>query len=105
MTRVLRQFALFVPILLGEIAAQTVRASADDPDFDKYVAPILASRCLECHSGVDPKGKLDLSQAKAAFSGGETGVAIVSGRPEESYLWQRIVADEMPPKHPLPVGE
>ncbi len=24
------------------------------PDFDKDVAPLLASRCLDCHSGADP---------------------------------------------------
>ena len=29
-------------------------------DFDAKVAPILARRCLDCHSGSDPKGKLDL---------------------------------------------
>src|SRR5688572_21385778 len=74
--------------------------AADGPDFDKQVAPILAGRCLECHSGGDPKGKLDLSRAEAAFAGGESGASIVRGKPDESYLWQRIEADEMPPKHP-----
>src|SRR5262245_18207367 len=105
MALVRRRFALLVLLLLGETATPAVRASADEPDFDRHVAPILASRCLECHSGPEPKGQLDLSQAKAALRGGETGVALVSGRPDESYLWQRIVTDEMPPKHPLPAGE
>ncbi|HMC12117.1 MAG TPA: DUF1549 domain-containing protein, partial [Pirellulaceae bacterium] len=86
-------------IVMGRIAL------AGEPDFDKEVAPILAGRCLECHSGAEPKGKLDLSAAKAAFAGGESGAAIVGGRPEESYLWERVEADEMPPKHPLPANE
>src|SRR5262245_48461169 len=105
MTVVPRRWAFFALLLMTEMVAQADRTSAEVPDFDKHVAPILANRCLECHSGVNPKGKLDLSHAKTALSGGETGAAIVSGRPDESYLWQRIVADEMPPKHPLPAPE
>src|SRR5277367_5792569 len=31
-------------------------------DFDGQVAPLLVRRCLDCHSGPDPKGKLDLSR-------------------------------------------
>jgi Protein of unknown function (DUF1549)/Protein of unknown function (DUF1553)/Planctomycete cytochrome C len=92
-------------ILFSAISTRGVSAAGEGPDFDKQVAPILANRCLECHSGAEPKGKLDLSRAKSAFSGGESGAAIVRSRPDESYLWQRISADEMPPKHPLPAGE
>jgi len=87
--------------ILGTASA----AAADAPDFDRQVAPILAGRCLECHSGVEPKGKLDLSRAKEALAGGESGAAIEAGKPESSFLWQRIVANEMPPKHPLPPAE
>ncbi|HEY2414701.1 MAG TPA: DUF1553 domain-containing protein [Pirellulaceae bacterium] len=74
-------------------------------DFDRQVAPILAGRCMECHSGAEPKGKLDLTSAAKTFAGGESGSAIEAGKPSASNLWQRIVADEMPPKHPLPAGE
>src|SRR5688572_11699385 len=80
-------------------------AAADAPDFDRQVAPILAGRCLECHSGAEPKGKLDLSQAKTALAGGESGPAIDAGKPEASNLWQRIEANEMPPKSSLPQAE
>src|SRR5262245_17684632 len=80
-------------------------AAADAPNFDRQVAPILAARCLECHSGAEPKGKLDLSTARAALAGGESGAAIQAGQPATSYLLQRIEASEMPPKHPLPPGE
>jgi hypothetical protein len=79
--------------------------AANPPDFDREVAPILAGRCLDCHSGSEPKGKLDLSGSKAALAGGESGTALVAGKPDDSNLWQRIAADEMPPKHPLPAAE
>ena len=81
-------------------------AHADEaPDFDRQVAPILAGRCLDCHSGGEPKGGLDLSHAVKARAGGESGLAIEPGKPEASLLWQRIDAAEMPPKHPLPNAE
>src|SRR5262245_52421192 len=69
------------------------------PDFDRDVAPLLARRCLDCHSGAAPKGKLDLSRRQGA------GRALVAGKPEESELWQRVQQEQMPPKKPLPSGE
>ena len=74
-------------------------------DFDASVATILARRCLDCHSGPDPKGKLDLSRRSAVLEGGKGGPAIVPGRPEESPLWERVQAGEMPPKAALPEDE
>lgn len=73
--------------------------------FDRVIAPILASRCLECHSGAEPSGGLDLGNRGKAFAGGDSGEAVVSGNPQESLLWEKIDQDEMPPKHPLPKRE
>jgi hypothetical protein len=77
--------------------------SAEDgaKTFDSQVARLLASRCLECHHGQEAKAKLDLQQRDAAMKGGENGVAILPGKPEQSLLWQRVSADEMPPDDPL----
>jgi hypothetical protein len=73
-------------------------------DFDRDVAPILADRCLDCHSGVKPKGGLDLSRKATVFAG-KNGPAIVATKPDDSSLWQRVDAGEMPPKKPLPASE
>lgn len=89
--------SLAIVILLTTVA----RAQAAPPDFDDKVATILASHCLDCHSGGEPKGKLDLSRAALASKGGETGPAIVAANLDESLLWTRVAADEMPPKKPL----
>jgi hypothetical protein len=40
-------------------------------DFDKTIAPLLADKCMSCHSGADPKGALDLSSQAMAMKGGE----------------------------------
>jgi hypothetical protein len=77
---------------------------ATSPDFDRSIAPILVT-CLECHSGDDAKGGLDLSRKKSAFSGGDSGLALVSGKTDESSLWTRVNANEMPPKKPLSAAD
>jgi hypothetical protein len=73
----------------------------EEIDFDREIAPLLAAHCLDCHSAQEKKGGLDLSQAKAAFAGGDSGKAIVPGD-VTSLLMARVEAEEMPPKKPLP---
>ena len=87
---------------IAAVLAVSVAIQSAELDFDRQVAPILAGRCIECHSGAEPKGKFDLSNAAKAFTGGESGEAIIPGKVADSALWQRIEANEMPPKHPLP---
>lgn len=82
-----------------------VAAAADAPDFDKQIAPLLISRCIDCHSGGEPKGGLDLSRSGKATAGGDSGAALAPGKPDDSLLWQRVAADEMPPKKPLSAEE
>jgi hypothetical protein len=81
-------------------------ASAADPlEFDRDVAPLLAARCLDCHNATDEKGGLDLTGSQSALAGGDGGIAIVAGNPEDSPLWQRVRDGEMPPKTPLSEAE
>ncbi|MEJ7596118.1 MAG: c-type cytochrome domain-containing protein, partial [Planctomycetaceae bacterium] len=84
-------------VLAGPITADELTTQ----DFDRHIAPLIAQRCLTCHSGDEPKGKLDLSSREKAMVGGESGIAIVPGKPEQSLLWENIDADQMPPKKPL----
>ncbi|MBM81519.1 MAG: hypothetical protein CMJ78_13140 [Planctomycetaceae bacterium] len=90
--------------LIAILFVQTTFAWSAD-DFNKTVAPILASKCLECHSGNEPKGGLDLSTRANAMKGGESGAAINGGKLDKSILWQRVRNDEMPPKHPISKAE
>ncbi|MCH8924416.1 MAG: PSD1 domain-containing protein, partial [Planctomycetes bacterium] len=84
------------------VAAEDAHGSAAAKFFDHRVAPILASYCLECHSGAKPKGGLDLSSRRTAMKGGENGLAIQAGKPAASLLWERVRSGEMPPKEELP---
>jgi len=80
-------------------------ASGETPDFDREIAPLLATHCLECHRGDNTKGKLDLSTRAGALKGGKSGPALVAKLPETSLLLERVTADEMPPKQPLGAKE
>ena len=104
----LRSFTLLLIATVAAVASWP-GASAKEPslpavDFDRQIAPLLISRCLECHSGASPDGGLSLVDAAAAAKGGESGPALESGK-TESLLWQRVEGDEMPPEHPLPLEE
>ena len=66
--------------------------------FEKDVRPIFKAYCLDCHGGGEAlKGKLDLRLKRFAERGGESGPAIVAGKPEESFLLDRLKDGEMPP--------
>ena len=79
---------IFVLCIAAPLRAAT---SADGPSFERDVAPIFEKRCLECHGSADdvddpPKGKLSLTTRAAALAGGESGPAVVAGKPDESLL-------------------
>ncbi|MBI2804218.1 MAG: DUF1553 domain-containing protein [Planctomycetes bacterium] len=74
-------------------------ALGQESEFDRTIAPLLIERCIDCHSGPKPKGKLDLTKKASAAK------VLVPGKPGDSDLWKRVEAGEMPPKKPLPAKE
>jgi Protein of unknown function (DUF1549)/Protein of unknown function (DUF1553)/Planctomycete cytochrome C len=77
----------------------TSQVDADDRlTFEKDVRPIFKAYCLDCHGGGEVlKGHLDLRLKRFAERGGDSGPAVVAGRPEESLLIERLKNGEMPP--------
>jgi len=75
--------------------------------FEKKIRPVLVSHCYECHAAGAKKigGKLLLDSPTALRIGGESGSAIVAGKPQESLLLHALRYEndlEMPPEKPLP---
>ncbi|MFO1020529.1 MAG: DUF1553 domain-containing protein [Planctomycetales bacterium] len=69
-------------------------------DFERDVAPILITRCLECHKDGNPSGGLNLSRLEGLKKGGDNGPALSAESPAKSYLLERVAEGEMPPpKH------
>jgi hypothetical protein len=66
--------------------------------FETDVRPIFKAFCLDCHgAGEAVKGHLDLRLKRFAERGGDSGPAVVVGRPDESLLIERLKSGEMPP--------
>src|SRR5689334_15618887 len=66
--------------------------------YEHDVRPILKAHCFACHGDEEkPKGGLDLRLVRTMTKGGKSGEAIVAGRHEDSLLWERVDAEEMPP--------
>ena len=76
--------------------------------FEKRIRPLLQEYCYDCHSANAKKlkGGLRLDSREGWVKGGESGPAIMPGKPDESLLirgvryWDKEF--QMPPKHPLP---
>jgi hypothetical protein len=96
-----RSVLILAALAANLIAGPSTLAQDDVPSFDRDIAPILIDRCLDCHSGAEPKGGLDLAVAESARKGGQSGTAIVPGKLDASLLWERIESGEMPPKAKL----
>ncbi len=91
--------SLLIGLLCGVTGSR--HAAAEDlpvPKFEVDIAPILEARCLKCHGDGKLEAGLDLRRRFLILKGGDSGAGLVEGKPDESLLIQKIVADEMPPK-------
>jgi hypothetical protein len=85
----------------GAILAQQQRATAPAVriDFQKQIQPILAERCLECHSQDKRKGGLSLAAYADILEGGKDGAVVRPGKSADSLLVHRL-SGEIEPQMP-----
>jgi uncharacterized protein DUF1549/uncharacterized protein DUF1553/cytochrome c len=94
--------------LAAVVAATPGRAQLAAPallDYQRQVHPILAARCLECHSQDKRKGGLSLATYSDALEGGRNGPAIRPGNSAGSLLVHRVtgVVEPQMPKDERPL--
>src|SRR5271155_1670756 len=97
--------AAVVPLVAPLIAAAADEAALVE-FFEKKVRPILVSNCYNCHSAnTNAKGGLRVDDRTGLIEGGNSGPAVVPGKPEKSLLLQAVKHEgdvtSMPPKKPL----
>ena len=76
------------------------KASSDGESslgFARDIKDIMARYCFECHGVKNKEAELDLRTVESILAGGESGPAIVSGKPDESILFE-----QMPPEGKMP---
>lgn len=98
-------------LLFAAPPATPQSAAAADEDrtlFESRIRPLLVGHCYECHSDQSgrARGGLKVDSANALRRGGDSGPAVVPGRPQQSLLYQVLLyTDEhaqMPPSGKLP---
>ena len=87
-----------LPLLAIGLAPTAAPAAAPSLTFERDVRSIFKAHCFECHGETKQlKGELDLRLKRFLVSGGESGAAIVPGKPDASLLIERVAAGDMPP--------
>lgn len=95
-------------LVLAVLLAADAKAVDPTEFFETKVRPVLADKCFACHSS-SRMGGLDLTNRPAALKGGNSGPAIVPGKPTDSILVQAVAQTharlKMPPSGKLPDEE
>ncbi len=102
---------------LAFLIAIPLSARGDDPSsaeaarlFESKVRPVLVDHCVKCHGPDKQKAGLRLDSLAAMLAGGDSGPAIVVGKPDESLLIAALKqveddAPKMPPSRKLPAEQ
>jgi mono/diheme cytochrome c family protein len=88
------------------VSAEEVSPTSQQGEFfEKSIRPVLAANCQDCHGPQKQQGGLRLDSREALLAGGDSGPAVVPGKPEESLLVKAVHYDDanrqMPPKGQL----
>src|SRR6059058_2042734 len=109
-TRIARAIASFTLAVTFSASAGTGRAADPDPKavefFEAKVRPVLVNSCVKCHGGEKASGGLRLDTRESLLKGGDSGPAVVVGKPDASLLVKAVRrhkdVEAMPPDKPLP---
>src|SRR5262245_41498051 len=88
-----------VGILTAAAVVCGTACPAPAADFEQSFAAVVLKNCVACHNPGESRGGLDLTHKDGVSKGGKSGPVIVPGKPEDSYLIQRITEGSMPPKN------
>ncbi|MFN9959366.1 MAG: c-type cytochrome domain-containing protein, partial [bacterium] len=75
------------PVAISFALSDAIRA---DDFFETHIRPVLVDTCFACHGGGKISGQLRVDSRDALLTGGESGGAVVPGKPDESLLIRAI---------------
>ena len=83
--------SVFGGLLLVLSLAKTAWAEPPTPAgevdfFERKIRPVLAEHCFQCHSQKQVKGGLRLDSRDGWVTGGDSGPAVIPGKPEDSPM-------------------
>jgi len=95
--------SLLIPFALLTISSAAEPSADDIAFFEAKVRPLLIKHCFECHSKQSKtvQGGLRLDHSESLLKGGDSGLVVVPGKPDESRLIKSVRYDnadsQMPP--------
>lgn len=95
-----RVFVLTTCLLAASLGQGWSAPSAAEDLWYEKVEPLFDKHCFKCHGGVKQKGGLDLRSLENMLKGGESGPALLPGKPSQSHIVEYLLpgADpHMPP--------
>ena len=98
----LRQLAMAVRRDMPQLTVEQATGN-EKVKFGLHIAPVLIEQCIGCHGARQPAGGLGLLNFARLLRGGDSGVALVPGKPVESLLLKKIkgtAGDRMPRRKP-----
>lgn len=81
-----------------------IRANEPSSELTKSAMAVFRDSCLSCHNVDKAKGGLIMETREALLRGSDSGLVVVDGKPEESYLLETLTDPgdaHMPPKKQL----
>ena len=101
-----RAFLLIALLTVGNshLALSQDQVANAEKVFETKIRPLIFERCHKCHAVMMTKGGLRLDSREAMLKGGETGPAIIAGKPDESLLMKAVRYQDglaMPPNGKL----
>ncbi|GAB4144857.1 MAG: DUF1553 domain-containing protein [Planctomycetaceae bacterium] len=82
-------------------AEDAPKSTAKSVDYMKDVKPLLGARCVSCHGPLRQRGGLRLDAGRLILKGGDSGAAMVPGKPEKSLIFHAITGTGDVTKMPL----
>src|SRR5688572_14163558 len=107
----LRAIAVLAAVIIAPGLVRADIAADQVAFFESKVRPILVEHCYKCHSTESGKSKggLLLDTRSALLKGGDNGVSIVPGAPDDSLLIKAVRWSDpdvkMPPKKKLTAAQ
>ena len=84
-------------------------AETDNDFFESRIRPALEKHCIQCHGATKQEGGLRLDSRTGWEKGGDSGPAVLAGKPNESLLIQAVKYNnpnlQMPPSNKLAAHE
>ncbi len=85
----------------GDVRADEGQSTASQSvlQFEQDIRPVLVAKCIQCHGAKKQEGGLRLDSEASLLTGGDSGEALVAGKPMQSLLIEALKYEslEMPP--------